>query len=157
MGTEAPIDKKTSRNADHLNNYYGVNCSHLKWSFWASITALCIGLSSILAGVWFVLTGNQSLTSSLATIGGVLTQFIGAGFFFLYTKNLKQLNLFYEKLIKLQDTEHAIALIGFLPVEAREKQINMIINMLITRNEPKLDLNPEMLKAMQEYSKSQSS
>ena len=99
--------------------------------------------------------GSTELTASLSTIGGVLTQFIGAGFFFLYTRNLKQLNVFYEKLIKLQDTEHAIELIDLLPENAKEKQIAMVVNMLITRNEPRSDISPKMLKALKDYSSNQ--
>jgi hypothetical protein len=147
--------KKTLRNTEHLSDYYEVNRIHLKWSFWASISALTIGLIAILVGIGLILKGNTELTSSIATIGGVLTQFIGAGFFYLYTKNLKQLNIFYEKLIKLQDTEHAIELLELLPNDVKQKQVGAIINILITRNEPKTEITPEHIAAIQSYSASQ--
>jgi hypothetical protein len=108
-----------------------------------------------LVGIGLILKGNTELTSSIATIGGVLTQFIGAGFFYLYTKNLKQLNIFYEKLIKLQDTEHAIELLELLPNDVKQKQVGAIISILITRNEPKTEITPEHIAAIQSYSASQ--
>lgn len=157
VSTVSTTAKKYLHDTEQLNNYYEVNRTHLKWSFWASISAVCIGLIAILVGVWLILKGSTELTSSLATIGGVLTQFIGAGFFFLYTKNLKQLNVFYEKLIKLQDTEYAIELLELLPDNAKEKQVNTIITFLISRNEPKMEITTENLRALSEYNASQSS
>jgi hypothetical protein len=139
---------------DHLSNYYDVNLIHLKWSFWASVIALCVGLVALLTGVYFIISGSSSTTASLTTIGGVLTQFIGAGFFTLYSKNLKQLNVFYEKLIKHQDTEHAVELIKLLPDELKAAQISSVISILITRNEPPLELTPEKIDAIQRYSAS---
>ena len=155
MNTETTASSRTTLIAKHLSNYYESNQLHLKWSFWASIAALSIGLIAILAGVALILSGNSELTSSIATIGGVLTQFIGAGFFFLYTKNLKQLNIFYEKLIKLQDTEYAIELIDHLPDDIKGKRLDSLINMLIVRNEPQMDMNPDVIKAITSYAASQ--
>ena len=103
---------------ENLERYYKVNQQHLQWSFWSSLAALGVGLGAVLAGIWITLNGNSSIAAHLTTIGGVLTQFIGAGFFFLYSKNLKQLNVFYEKLVKLQDTIYAIGLVGHLPEDA---------------------------------------
>jgi len=81
------------------------------------------------------------------SIGGVLTQFIGAGFFFLYSKNLKQLNIFNEQLVKSQDTMYAIGLVQHLPEERRAQTFETIVSMLITRNEPKSPMTPELVKA----------
>jgi hypothetical protein len=40
-------------------------------------------------GVWAILQGNSGLSPQLSIIGGVLTEFIGAGFFYLYSKNFR--------------------------------------------------------------------
>lgn len=138
-----------------LKDYYEVNLTHLKWSFLASIAALSIGLGAIVVGIGLILSGKPELTSTISTIGGVLTQFIGAGFFYLYTRNLKQLNIFYEKLIKLQDTEYAIEVAKSLPENEKNKVLSSISNILITRNEPRGDFSLEHLKALAEYNSSQ--
>ena len=151
----AKPEDRITQSKDDLTDYYEVNRTHLKWSFWASIVALSIGLVAIIVGIGLILSGKPELNSTISTVGGVLTQFIGAGFFFLYTKNLKQLNIFYEKLIKIQDTEYAIEIAKSLPDNEKNKNLASIVNILITRNEPKADFSPEHLKAMAEYSSSQ--
>jgi hypothetical protein len=140
---------------DDINDYYEVNRTHLKWSFWASIVALSIGLAAVIVGIGLILSGKPELTSTISTIGGILTQFIGAGFFYLYTRNLKQLNIFYEKLIKLQDTEYAIKVANSLPDNDKNKALASITNILITRNEPRIAFSPEHLLALKELNSSQ--
>jgi hypothetical protein len=131
-----------------LESYYTLNVQHLRWSFWASLTALVIGLIALLVGVALLYLGAIGISASLVTIGGVVSQFIGAGFFVLYSRNLKQLNVFYEKLIKHQDTMYAIGLVNHLPEAMRPEQYKTVIAMLLTRNEPKQPMSPELAKVI---------
>ena len=102
-----------------LAEYYQLNVKQLRWSFGSSLAALFAGLAALLIGVGLVLAGQAGLASQLAILGGLLTQFIGAGFFFLYSRNLQQLNVFYDKLVKHQDTIYAISLANGLEEPAR--------------------------------------
>jgi drug/metabolite transporter (DMT)-like permease len=77
-----------------LDHYYEINKLHLQWSFWTSLGALVVGLLALIVGVGLTLSGITSVPATLATAGGVLTQFIGIGFFYLYSKNLRQSNTF---------------------------------------------------------------
>lgn len=141
------MDQKSQE--EKLDGYYKLNRLHLQLSFWSSLGALGIGLLALIAGTSLVFAGNAGVAAQLTTIGGVLTQFIGAGFFYLYTKNLRQLNVFYEKLIKHQDTMYAIGLIGALPEERRPQSYETVIAILLTRNEPKSGpLSPELAKVL---------
>jgi hypothetical protein len=121
-----------------------MNIKHLSWSFWASLTALSAGLLALLSGVYLAIQGDTGVSSQLSVIGGVLTEFIGAGFFFLYTRNLKQLNIFYNQLVKHQDVLYAISLSRELPNDESLKK--SIIGKLLSTNEPQLD--PEVFKAL---------
>jgi hypothetical protein len=82
----------TDHTQEQLAEYYKLNVSQLRWSFGSSLAALFAGLAALLAGVGLVLAGNSGLASQLVVLGGVLTEFIAAGFFLLYSRNLKQLN-----------------------------------------------------------------
>jgi len=136
---------------EKLDAYYALNRLHLQWSFWCSLLALIIGLVVLVIGVTLIFRGAWSLTSSLLTIGGLLTQFIGAGFFVLYSRNLKQLNIFYEKLVRHQDTMYAMGLVmHHLPETRRAEMLETVISMLLTRNEPKTPMSPESLKIVTE-------
>ena len=132
-----------------LDAYDSLNRLHLQFSFWASLAALLTGLIILVVGIALIFKGNSGLSGQLVTIGGVLTQFIGAGFFLLYSKNLKQLNVFYDKLIRHQDTMYAMGLtMHQLPVDRRPEMLETVISMLLTRNEPKSPMPPELAKVL---------
>ena len=138
----------TDNTQEQLDQYYNLNLNHLKLSFAASIIALFFGLGVLLIGSVLVMTGKTGLSSQLSIIGGVLTEFIGAGFFILYSKNLVQLNVFYEKLIKHKDTLYAIGLAREVPEENRTNILTAIVGSLLSRGEPQTP--PEVLKAIVE-------
>lgn len=141
----------TDNTKEQLDLYYTLNLTHLKLSFWASLIALFSGLVILLCGTFLVINGNTGLATQLSVIGGVLTEFIGAGFFMLYGKNLKQLNVFYEKLIKHQDTLYSIGLAREVPETERTHLLQAIIGSLLSRGEP--PTNPDVLKSIIENKK----
>jgi len=141
----------TDNTKEQLDLYYTLNLTHLKLSFWASLIALFSGLAILLCGTFLVIKGNTGLATQLSVVGGVLTEFIGAGFFMLYGKNLKQLNVFYEKLIKHQDTLYSIGLAREVPDTERTHILQAIIGSLLSRGEP--PTNPDVLKAIIENKK----
>ena len=136
----------TDNTQEQLDHYYNLNIKHLKLSFFASIAALFLGLTVLLIGAVLVISGRTGLSTQLSIIGGVLTEFIGAGFFILYNKNLVQLNVFYEKLIKHKDTLYAIGLAREVPEESRTSILTAIVGSLLSRGEPQT--SPEVLKAI---------
>ncbi|MBL8438112.1 MAG: hypothetical protein JNM61_07940 [Zoogloeaceae bacterium] len=135
----------TDQTQAQLAEYYKLNVSQLRWSFGSSLAALFAGLAALLAGVGLVLGGNSGLASQLVVLGGVLTEFIGAGFFLLYSRNVKQLNVFYDKLIKHQDTLYAMSLANHIPEPERSEALQAVIGNLLSRGEPPFP--PEVLKA----------
>ena len=134
-----------------LDAYYALNRLHLQFSFWTSLAALVTGMVLLVIGVALIFRGNTAVAGQLAAIGGVLTQFIGAGFFLLYSKNLRQLNVFYDKLIRHQDTMYAMGLtLHQLPEQRRPEMLETVISMLLTRNEPQSPMSPELAKVLTE-------
>ncbi|SHE82804.1 hypothetical protein SAMN02745117_00907 [Lampropedia hyalina DSM 16112] len=140
------MDQKAQE--ERLDSYYSLNRLHLQFSFWTSLAALIVGLVILVIGICLLFNGFNGISGQLVTIGGVLTQFIGAGFFYLYSKNLKQLNIFYDKLIRHQDTTYAMGLaVHQLPEDRRPDVLETVISMLLTRNEPKSEpMSPELAK-----------
>ncbi len=131
-----------------LDHYYEINKQHLQWSFWASLGALIVGLLVLAAGVGLALSDITSVPAALTTAGGVLTQFIGVGFFYLYSKNLRQSNTFFERLVKNEDTMAAIRLIADLPEKNRLEATERLVYALVMRNEPKSEVSPELVTAL---------
>jgi len=135
-------------NQVYIDAYYKSNHAHVKWSFWASLIALVIGLMVLIIGVGLALAGSGTAASVTTTAAGIFTQFISAGFFFMYSKNLKQLNVFYDKLIRNQDTMFACGLVDHIPEAERPSVVQGIIGALLSRSGPSTEITPELVKAL---------
>jgi len=134
----------------YVNSYYKTNQTHVAWSFWASLTALIVGLLVLVAGVSLALGGYSSSLSITTTAAGVLTQFISAGFFYLYNKNLKQLNVFYRELVQNQDMFFAWGLIAHAPESERPGLVKALIGKIMSRGSDPTVLTPELVRALNE-------
>lgn len=138
-----------------LQEYYEVNLDHARWSFWAALGSVIVGLIVLLFGVYMLYSKSGLEAGVTATVAGVLSEFISATFFYLYNKNLKQLNMFYEKLIKFQDTYWAMGLVNHLPDGERPGMWKVIITKLMTRNEPQTEMSPELVRAYSDAMKNE--
>ncbi len=97
---------------NQLTEYYAINKNQARNSFGWSIFAIVLGLITLISGIWiFYLQSNSNLQVAVITsLAGVLAEFIGAAYFYLYVKSINQLNFFFAQLIRLQDTMLAIKL-----------------------------------------------
>lgn len=117
------IKKKISENDDDIFNtiqlslnqlteYYTINLSQARSSYRWSITAIVVGILTLLAGIWFIFfdTNPKLDLAIISGISGVIIEFIGASNLYVYNKSLKQLNLYFKELLRIQDTMLAIEL-----------------------------------------------
>lgn len=142
-----------TKNQRYVDSYYETNQAHVKLSFWASLIALLIGLVVLVVGIALALGGSSVAVATTTASAGVITQFISAGFFYLYSKNLKQLNVFYDKLIRNQDTLFAFSLVGHIPESERAGVVQGIIGALLSRSGPSTEITPELVRALAESKK----
>lgn len=134
----------------YVDAYYSTNRAHVAWSFWASLTALVVGLVVLLVGVCLAFFGVDHAISITTTAAGVITQFISAGFFYLYNKNLKQLNIFYRELVQIQDLFFALGLVGHIPEPERPGIVLALIGKILSRSGTSTNLTPELVRALTE-------
>lgn len=117
---------------NQITEYYTINKSQARNSFRASMGAVVVGLLALSLGIALNYKQPQHTTvPTLSAIAGVLLQFIGGAYFYLYNKTLQQLNFFYETLIRLQDTMLAVQQVDQLQAGARDKTREAIIKALI--------------------------
>ncbi len=97
---------------NQLTEYYAINKNQARNSFGWSIFAIILGLITIISGVWifFLQTNSNIQVATITSLAGILAEFIGAAYFYLYVKSINQLNFFFAQLIRLQDTMLAIKL-----------------------------------------------
>lgn len=121
---------------NQLDEYYTINKGQARSSFRFSLFAIVIGLITISVGIWFFYLGKTQIELTFITgIAGVLLEFIGGAYFFMYKKSLEQVNLFFGQLIKTQDTMLAINLARDISDESKRLELtDRIITSLLERN-----------------------
>jgi hypothetical protein len=130
-------------NLNQISEYYTINKSQARNSFALSVSAIVLGLAILLVGILIFYRGekpNIGLTA-ISGIAGVLIEFIGGAYFYLYNKSLKQLNFFYGTLVKMQDTMLAIKLSESLNKTQEAATKEKIIAILMNRSSGS-DLQP---------------
>lgn len=124
-------------NLNQLNEYYVINKSQARTSFGFSVFAIVAGLITIIGGVWifyFQESPNFQLTA-ITSVAGILAEFIGAAYFYVYRKSLEQLNFFFMQLVRMQDTMLSVSLCEQIAPEERQMQLRgEIILTLLERN-----------------------
>lgn len=122
-------------NLNQTTEYYTINKGQARKSFGISVTAIVIGSLTILVGIYLVYFGDGQKISVISIISGVVLEIIGGMYFVIYNKSIKQLNYFYNKLEKVQDTMLAIELTN--GIEDKDKSLELkekIILKLIERS-----------------------
>jgi protein-S-isoprenylcysteine O-methyltransferase Ste14 len=118
-------------NLNQLDEYYTINKTQARNSFYTSLFLIFLGFFTITVAIVISLS-NPSLNIGIPVISGisgVLLQFIGGANFFIYSKTIEQVNRFYNNLIKTQDTMLAIELCR--QIDDEEKRRNLIERVVI--------------------------
>jgi hypothetical protein len=99
-------------NLNQLNEYYTINKSQARNSFRFSVFAIVVGLAMLIFSIWmFALQKTSTPQIAVITgISGVLSQFVGGAYFYLYRTSLIQLNYFFHQLVRMQDTMLSVRL-----------------------------------------------
>lgn len=121
---------------NQITEYYTINKSQARNSFRLSVFAMVVGLVTLIGGIWIFYFGeNRDTTLAVVSgLAGVLVEFIGGAYFYLYNKSLGQLNFFYEKLVKMQDTMLAVHLSESLGPEKETEMKQRLIEQLMERS-----------------------
>jgi hypothetical protein len=110
----AYFDQLVTINVDNLGAYYAQVKAQTYNSFMVSLIVGVIGFLFILGGL---LVGMLGTTSSetlpyLSVASGVMTEFIGAVFFYLYSKTVRQMKEYHDSLLAVQNVLLSFKLVG---------------------------------------------
>jgi protein-S-isoprenylcysteine O-methyltransferase Ste14 len=125
-------------NLAHLVEYYVINKGQARRSFTMSVVAISVGFLTIIVGIWLSYREEQSNQNPayISVIGGIILQFIGGAFFFLYNRSLVQLNYFFGRLAVMQDTMLAVELAKTIDVTATKNSVlEKLIFTIVTRDQ----------------------
>lgn len=97
-----------------LNEYYVINQSQARSSFYWAIASMTCGFLTIIGGIWlFLLRPEQhdALGATLTTIGGSVVNVVGTTFLLLQSRTQKQSLYYYKQLVAMQKLSMAIRLV----------------------------------------------
>jgi hypothetical protein len=117
---------------NQLSEYYTINKSQARNSFGFSVSAVVFGLATTISGIWMFYFGDNPRVdlAAITSLSGVLLQFIGGAYFYLYRRSLEQLNFFFSQLVKMQDTMLSIKLCD--QIESDERRFELREKIAIT-------------------------
>jgi hypothetical protein len=109
---EPDLFTRLDLNLNQISEYYTINKGQARSSFRFGVLSSVVGLIALLSGIgmFFFGSGKKVAPAALSSVGGLLAQFIGASALYMYRKSMDQLNIFFDRLARLQDTMLSILL-----------------------------------------------
>ena len=101
---EQYFSKLLGINLRYIEKYYKLVEEHADKSYRLARWAARAGFLVLLAGMLISFVPNLGVAPKAVALGsGVLIEFVGAVFFYLYNRTVRQLNSYHEKLVNVQD------------------------------------------------------
>ena len=132
-GNQAPaggyFDRLVDINVKNLGDYYVLVRLHNDKSFTVSVGAGVVGFLLIIAAIGFAFfSGTQKLPTAISAGSGVITEFIGAIFFYLYNRSVREMRDYFESLLTVQNILLSLKLVNDT-ADAKEK-VKMVATLL---------------------------
>lgn len=113
-------------NFKYIDRYYDRTESQAKSAFSITVFVAVVSFLFILSGIIMSFLDKQS-TANLATISGILGEFIAGVFFYLYNSTVKKMSEYHSKLVLTQNIGIALKVSETLPEAERSKvQTNLV-------------------------------
>lgn len=107
-----------------LESYFNRNLNQVTYIFWLSVIVMIVGLVII---VWGILQSIQSPTTTtpavIASIAGVITEFIGATFLFIYRSTIQQAINYSKTLERINSVGMAMQILDTMPDETTSNDL----------------------------------
>lgn len=122
------------KNVAELREYYVINKQQARNSFYAALFISILGFILFCSGVVLNFYNPNNNVIQYSTIGGSVVEIIAGLFFWLYSKAITQINLFYQSLLKTEKFLTAIQLVEKVSPDNKDKLFSMIISRIIIQD-----------------------
>jgi NADH:ubiquinone oxidoreductase subunit K len=107
-----------------LESYFNRNLSQITYIFWLSVSVMIIGFAIIVWGIYqSTKSPNILAPAAIATIAGIITEFIGATFLFIYRSTIQQAIRYSQTLERINAVGMAWQILDTMPDEAKSSDI----------------------------------
>lgn len=103
-----------------LESYFNRNLNQVTYIFWLSVAVMIIGLAIITWGISQAIQSPKTVTPAvIASIAGVVTEFIGATFLFIYRSTIQQAINYSQTLERINSVGMAMQILDTMPEETK--------------------------------------
>ena len=103
--------------------YIDRNLSQNRWIFFFSVGVMIAGFILIILGIWLTFTSGSTSSNgivtpaAIGTLSGIITEFIGATFLFIYRTTMKQSDDYVKMLERFNSISIAVNILDSIPDE----------------------------------------
>jgi hypothetical protein len=99
-----------------LEAYFNRNLSQVSWIFWLSVTVMFIGFVIVGVGIAQAMRFPNILApATIASLAGIITEFIGATFLFIYRSTIQQAIDYSQTLERINSVGMAMQILDTMP------------------------------------------
>jgi glycosyltransferase involved in cell wall biosynthesis len=134
--------------------YFNRNLNQIRWIFWLSIAVMSLGFLLILYGVALGYQ-NPKENWSIAGIGGlsgIITEFIGATFLFVYKSSIQQANKYTEILERMNFVGMAMQMLDSVNEENKISEQSLHEKSIDSLRDAKIEMAKALLTKLQTVS-----
>lgn len=103
-----------------LEAYFNKNLSQIAFIFWLSVVVMVAGFATLLYGIFrSVQTPTELGPATIASISGIITEFIGATFLFIYRSTIQQAINYSKTLERINSVGMAMQILDTMPDDAK--------------------------------------
>lgn len=133
-----------------LESYFNRNLSQISWIFWLSIVVMSLGFILILYGVALGYQNPKEnwIIAGIGGIAGIITEFIGATFLFVYKSSIQQADKYAEILERMNFVGMAMQMLD--SVTEQDKDLKSTeVNSADLLHKAKIDMAKVLLEKLQ--------
>jgi hypothetical protein len=123
--------KLMRRNVAELKEYYTINKQQARNAFTSALIVCFLGFILFAAGVIASYVSKDNNIIIYSTVSGTIVEVVSGLFFWLYSKSLKQINLFHESLRKTEKFLTAVQLAERITESKKDKIYTYIIENIL--------------------------
>jgi hypothetical protein len=107
-----------------LDSYFNSNLRQTNYIFWLSVAVMIVGFSILLWGIVQAVNKPDNLSAAiLATVAGIITEFIGATFLIIYKSTVQQAIKYSKSLERINSVGMAMQILDTMPDETNESDL----------------------------------
>lgn len=133
-----------------LESYFNRNLSQIRWIFWLSVTVMSLGFILIIYGValGYQNPSENWIVAAIGGLAGIITEFIGATFLFIYKSSIQQADKYAEILERMNFVGMAMQMLDSITAQDKDTE-SLASNSADSLQQAKIEMAKALLEKLQ--------